>query len=91
MTDGCGVVRDAAGLSRTLAIIAEIEAEAGSEMLLNMTATATLIAAAALARRESRGGHFRIDCPKTDPVQAERRFLTLAEACEIRARALEDT
>lgn len=90
MTDGVGVVRDAAGLKAALAVIAEIEAGAQCEALRNMTATATLIAAAALAREESRGGHFRADFPKTDPNQAKRTHITLAEALKIRARALEE-
>ncbi|MBZ4022125.1 L-aspartate oxidase [Rhodobacter sp. TJ_12] len=89
MTNGCGVVRSAKGLTETLRIIADIEAQAGCETLRNMTATATLIAAAALERTESRGGHFRSDFPKTDPIQAKRRFLTLTEAVTIRTRALE--
>jgi len=90
MTDGVGVVRDAAGITSALRVIADIEAEAKRDALRNMTATATLIAAAALARTESRGGHFRSDSPKTDPVQAKRSFLTLTEAQAIRARALEE-
>ena len=45
---------------------------------------------AALIRTESRGGHYRSDFPKTDPVQAKRSFLTLTEALEIRSRALEE-
>lgn len=90
MTDGVGVVRDAAGLKAALRTLAEIEAKADREALRNMTATATLIAAAALIRTESRGGHYRSDFPKTDPVQAKRSFLTLTEALAIRARALEE-
>ncbi|SOC08165.1 L-aspartate oxidase [Rhodobacter sp. JA431] len=89
MTNGCGVVRSAEGLTETLATIADIEAQATCETLRNMTATATLIAAAALERTESRGGHFRSDYPKTDPIQAKRRFLTLPEALILRTRALE--
>ena len=38
----------------------------GEPALLNMTAAAKLVAAAALVRRESRGGHFRSDYPQTD-------------------------
>jgi L-aspartate oxidase len=91
MTDGVGVVRDADGIRRTLRIIAGIEAETTSEALRNMTATATLIAAAALMRRESRGGHFRADFPQTDPAQAHRSRLTLDEALRIRARAVKET
>lgn len=90
MTDGVGVVRDAAGLTRALRVIAEVEGAATSEAMRNMTATATLIAAAALARRESRGGHFRSDFPQTDPDMAQRTHITFAEALAIRARALED-
>ncbi|ARE42313.1 hypothetical protein RGUI_4287 (plasmid) [Rhodovulum sp. P5] len=45
-----------------------------------MAAAATLITVAALRREESRGGHFRRDFPETDPKQALRRQLTLAEA-----------
>jgi L-aspartate oxidase len=56
-----------------------------------MTATATLIAAAALMRRESRGGHFRTDFPEADPAQASRSRLTLDEALQIRARAAKET
>ena len=91
MTDGVGVVRDADGIRRTLRIIAGIEAETTSEALRNMTATATLIAAAALMRRESRGGHFRADFPQTDPAQAHRSRLTLDEALRVRARAVKET
>ena len=91
MTDGVGVVRDATGLKKALRVIAEIEAETTSEALRNMTATATLIAAAALMRRESRGGHFRTDFPEADPAQASRSRLTLDEALQIRARAAKET
>ena len=90
MTDGAGVVRDADGLTETLRIIAEIEATHPEEAMQNMTATATLIAAAALARKESRGGHYRSDYPHADPAQALRTHITLDEARAIRSRALED-
>jgi L-aspartate oxidase len=86
MTDKVGVLRDAEGLSAALAEIARLErAEAQSETFANMCATATLIAACALQRRESRGGHFRTDFPEPDPAQASRSHMTLAEALKIRA------
>ena len=44
-----------------------------------MTASARLVTAAALARAESRGGHYRSDFPETRAT-AERTFLTLADA-----------
>jgi len=91
MTDKVGVLRDEAGLKAALAEIDRLErAEAGSITFANMCATATLIAAAALNRRESRGGHYRTDYPDPDPAQAKRSRLTLAEALDIRAEAVKE-
>jgi L-aspartate oxidase len=52
-----------------------------------MATAALLIAAAALQRTESRGGHFRSDCPNSDPQQARRSFITLDQARAIADRA----
>lgn len=85
MTDGAGVVRDADGLGRCLTTIARIEAgQSDCDSLVNMTATATLIAAAALLREESRGAHCRRDFPKTLP-EARRSRLLLSDALALRA------
>jgi L-aspartate oxidase len=85
MTRHVGLERDAPGLREALHAIEQVERVSGGEpALLNMTASAKLVAAAAIARNESRGGHYRRDFPKTSP-SAERTFLTLAEA-EIIAR-----
>lgn len=78
MADKAGVVRDGASLlaaSRELQAIAEA---AESSTLVNMASAALVIVAAALARRESRGGHFRSDFPQTSPALATRSKLTLA-------------
>ncbi|SNT74532.1 L-aspartate oxidase [Paracoccus seriniphilus] len=86
MTRGAGVLRNAAGLQQTLATIARIEAaQPGCDALLNMTATATLICAAAYERRESRGAHCRDDFPNAaEPARRSRMTLQ-------RALALRDT
>lgn len=88
MTDNVGVVRDAQGLRKALQVIAQLEHD-NPECLcfLNMTATATLIAAAALAREESRGAHCRSDFPDSE-TQAVRTQITLDQALEIRAAAV---
>jgi L-aspartate oxidase len=44
-----------------------------------------MITAAALARTESRGGHYRSDFPAADPAWRHRTFMTLAEARGISA------
>ncbi|MGB3315661.1 MAG: L-aspartate oxidase [Albidovulum sp.] len=85
-----GLIRDGDGLSRALSEIALLEKAAGDcEPMRNMTATATLIAAAALDRRESRGSHFRSDCPDPDSTAPRRSYLTLDQARELRAKANE--
>jgi L-aspartate oxidase len=91
MTADVGVERDAAGLTHALRSIARIERESQgtSRAFLNMLAAATLVAAAALERTESRGGHARTDHPETDPSQARRTLITLGEALAIRAKAVE--
>ncbi|MBV9062405.1 MAG: FAD-binding protein, partial [Alphaproteobacteria bacterium] len=80
MTRHLGLERNEAGIQAALATITAVERAANGEpSLLNMTAAAKLVAAAALVRRESRGAHFRGDYPQTDAVFT-RTILTLAEA-----------
>lgn len=89
MTDNVGVVRDAGGLTRALRVIAQLERDYPEcPCFVNMTATATLITAAALTRQESRGAHCRRDFPRTAET-AERTRITLDQALEIRAAAME--
>lgn len=92
MTDLVGVERDSLRLRDALRRISWLEREAQgvSRSFLNMTSAATLVAAAALRRRESRGGHFRIDHPDPDPALARRSRITLDEALKLRAEC-EDT
>jgi L-aspartate oxidase len=87
MQANVGVIRSGIGLAHALAECTAIERTARSAMLRNMATAALLIAASAYARRESRGGHFRSDYPKSDPAQAHRSFLTLSDAREIAGRA----
>lgn len=89
MTDLVGVERDADGLRQALRIIADMEAngQQGDRQFRNMTISATLVAAAALKRTESRGAHFRTDFPQTDTRWAHHTTMTLSEALAIRAEA----
>jgi L-aspartate oxidase len=89
MTDLVGVERDATGLKLALRQIARLEATAEHVTIayLNMTTSATLVAAAALKRTESRGGHFRTDFPDTDARWEHHTTMTLSEALAIRANA----
>jgi L-aspartate oxidase len=82
-----GVIRSGAGLAHALTELARIESTAKSAALRDMAAAGLLIAAAAFARSESRGGHFRADFPESDPAQAQRSYITLDRARALAARA----
>lgn len=60
------IVRDGVGLRKARRLLDGIRTRLAPGMTeeLNMVDTAQLIVASALARRESRGGHFRRDFPK---------------------------
>jgi len=87
MSRHVGVIRNGDGLAAALARIGRIEREAQSPSLRNMATAALLVAAAAFARRESRGAHERSDYPRPDPALARRTFLTLAKARAIATEA----
>lgn len=90
MTQHAGVTRTAAGLIAALGRISRLETRAGGvRSVLNMTATATLIAAAALLREESRGSHFRADFPFPRPPLASRSCLMLEDARTLRGHVAE--
>ncbi len=61
MTAKCGVRRDAKKLNELIELIDELISHVGRA---NPLVASRIIAAAALAREESRGGHFREDFPK---------------------------
>ncbi len=86
MSEDVGVVREAKGLKHALKALREIADEAaGDAVVTNMALTARLIAAAALLRKESRGGHYRSDCPNAVPQLARRTFVTLDDLKSIEA------
>ena len=85
-----GVEREETELQNALSAIYKLErASGGDGASLNVLATAKLVAAAALRRRESIGAHFRRDYPQRS-LNPCRNFLTLHEA-ETIASGCEDT
>lgn len=85
MSRDAGVVRDAAGLNRLLTEIDALEATGGAAPAL---IAARLVATCALARTESRGGHFRADAPDLKaPVRTFVRLSDLPAASPFRFAA----
>ena len=76
-----GVLRDAPGLERAVAALSPL-AEGSDAALLGL-----MIALAARAREESRGGHFRTDHPVTGPVAM--RTLSYAHEALAAARTVQ--
>jgi L-aspartate oxidase len=75
-----GLVRDENGLIDALTELDRLAARYpnASGEARNLLSVARLVTAAALARQESRGGHFRSDLPVPDPAWERRLFLTAA-------------
>jgi L-aspartate oxidase len=73
MSLNAGVERTAEGLERLLGEIDTLAARHGEALVLT---TARLVAQAALDRRESRGGHWRLDFPEA-AAEAVRTFTSL--------------
>ncbi|MCK0140664.1 L-aspartate oxidase [Aliiroseovarius sp. F47248L] len=91
MTQNVGVVRDHDGLTHALVTIAALEdAHGDSPSFLNMCATATLIAAGALVRQESRGAHERSDFPDPADGPGQRSEMYLTDALAVRAQACKE-
>jgi L-aspartate oxidase len=68
-----GPVRDGDAMTEALAELAKhAPATRAEEDLLTV---ARLLLGAALERRESRGSHFRLDCPESSPACAARRLV----------------
>jgi L-aspartate oxidase len=86
MSRDVALERDEAGLKAALDVITRVEKASTEPALLNMTAAAKLVTAAALMRQESRGGHWRSDYPET-AAKGARTFMTLSDAERIAADA----
>ena len=74
MWDAAGLTRDGEDLERARVRLSEWRApeatDAKSAEDANLLVVARAVVASALARRESRGGHYRTDFPDSDPAQA---------------------
>ncbi len=87
MSANAGVIRTGEGLKTLIREIVALEEERGRTRVrfANMATTAKLIATAAYLREESRGGHYRSDCPEPREAFRHRTFITLKDADRIAA------
>ena len=72
MESGCGIIRNAASLTRTVRSVTSILDQARSDPSMAYVTRAAqlslIVATTALSRQESRGDHFREDFPQRDDV-----------------------
>jgi len=79
MAANAGVERNEEGLKTALDTLAQIEAGADGDVVIeNAVLAARFIVECALRRRESRGAHYRRDFPESEPKLARSSFITLA-------------
>ncbi|MEO1702389.1 MAG: L-aspartate oxidase [Pseudomonadota bacterium] len=78
-----GVLRDEKGMNEALKLILRLEQNPHSRRFENVLTTAKLIAASAISRLESRGGHARTDYPHEDAGWKRRSFVTLADVDQV--------
>ncbi|GAA0778331.1 L-aspartate oxidase [Roseibium denhamense] len=89
LASNVGVLRTASGLKQALTDIGKAETICVRESIRNMMVTGKVVAAAALKREESRGGHFRTDFPNQKPDMQKRSFTKLSEVDALTADLLE--
>lgn len=90
MWEEVGVVRDGAGLERARRELEELRSAAEERRWIrvrNLATASLLVATAALAREESRGGHFRADFPVADPAWRHHLSTTLGAEGDVRVQA----
>jgi L-aspartate oxidase len=77
MWEKVGLLREETSLASAVAEIGRAAIEFADERseAANLITAASLIAQAALARRESRGSHFRLDYPELDPLWRRHQVL----------------
>jgi hypothetical protein len=80
MDRNAGIERNGPDMVEALAEMREMARENRHNLTIsNMIAAARIITAAALNRKESRGGHYRQDFPQERPELARRSFYRLAD------------